>query len=207
MAHRRSRSTVACMAVALLVLLGACGSGGDDVPDDQAIKPASTPSGWTRTDLKAVTVAAPPAWEKGDTKAATETMDVTTWRHAASGGTSDSGLEVRVISKPQQEAAKAAKALAVSAMASLEAGQVEPEKITWPGAKTAYLLSYTATSGPGEQKQKFLTRTFVLDLDDGQQVQVTALAINGSADAKLPQRVLSTVTLTGGENPPAGGGY
>ena len=206
MTHRFSRSSLACMAVALLVLLTACGSG-DDVPDDQAIKPASTPSGWTRTDLKAVTVAAPPAWEKGDTKAATETMDVTTWRHPVSGGTSDSGLEVRVISKPQQQAAKAAKALAVSAMAGLESGQVEPRKITWPGAKTACLLSYTATSGPGEQKQKFLIRTFVLDLDDGQQVQVTALAPDGSADAKLPERVLSTVQLSGGDNPPDGGGY
>jgi hypothetical protein len=195
-----------CVVIALLVL-SACGSGGDDVPDDQAIKPASTPSGWTRTDLKAVSVAAPPAWEKGDTKAATETMDVTTWRHPVSGGTSDSGLEVRVISKPQQEAAKAAKALAISAMAGLESGKVEPEKITWPGAKTAYLLSYTAAVGPGEQKQKFLTRTFVLDLADGQQVQVTSLAVDGSADAKLPERVLSTVKLTAGENPPDGGGY
>jgi len=207
MAPRFSRSSLACMVIALLVLLTACGSGGDDVPDDQAIKPASTPSGWDRTDLKAVTVAAPPEWEKGATKAATETMDVTTWRHAASGGTSDSGMEVRVISKPQQKAAKAAKALAISAMAGLEASKVEPKKITWPGAETAYLLSYMATLGQDDQKQKFLTRTFVLDLADGQQVQVTALAIEGSSDAKLPEHVLSTVKLTGGENPPAGGGY
>ncbi len=199
--------SVRLIAIALaIVLLSACGSG-DDVPEDQAIKPGSTPSGWTRTDLKAVTVAAPPAWEKGETKAATETMDVTTWQHPVAGGTSDGGLEVRVISKPQQKAEKAAKALAVSAMAGLEAGKVEPESITWPDATTAFLLSYNATTGPTDAKKTYVTRTFVLDLDDGRQVQVTSLAAEDSADTKLPERVLSTVRLKAGENPPDGGGY
>jgi hypothetical protein len=199
--------SVRLLTIALAVaLLSACGSG-DDVPDDQAIKPGSTPSGWTRTDLKAVTVAAPPAWQKGPTKPATETMDITTWQHPVAGGTSDGGLEVRVISKPQQKAEKAAKALAVSAMAGLESGKVEPKSITWPDAKTAFLLSYTATIGPADTKKSYLTRTFVLDLDDGRQVQVTSLAAEDSGDTKLPERVLSTVRLKAGENPPDGGGY
>jgi len=61
MDRRYSSPTWVFVVIALLVL-SACGSGGDDVPDDQAVKPASTPAGWTRTDLEAVTVAAPPAW-------------------------------------------------------------------------------------------------------------------------------------------------
>ena len=206
MPHRHSLSARAVAALALLLLLSACGSG-DDVPDDQAIKPAGTPSGWTRTDLDAVTVAAPPAWEKGKTKAATETMDITTWRHPVSGGTSDSGLEVRVISKPQQPAEKAAEALAVSAMAGLESGKVEPKPITWPGAKDAFLLAYKATFGPADKKQTYLSRTFVFDLDGGRQVQVTALAPVDTSDAKLPERVLSTVKLNAGKSQPSSDGY
>jgi hypothetical protein len=38
-------------------------------------------------------------------------------------------------------------------------------------------------------------------------VQVTSLAAEDSGDAKLPERVLSTVRLKTGENPPDGGGY
>lgn len=198
---------VRTIAIVLAVaLLSACGSG-DNVPDDQAIKPGSTPSGWTRIDLKAVTVAAPPAWQKGDTKAATETMDVTTWQHPVAGGPSVGGLEVRVISRPQQNAEKAARALAVSAMAGLESGKVEPKSITWPDAKTAFLLSYKATIGPADTKKTYVTHTFVFDLDDGRQVQATSLAAEASGDAKLPERVLSTVRLKAGENPPDGGGY
>ncbi len=200
--------SVRLVAIAMVVLLlTACGSG-EDVPDDQEIKPASTPSGWTKTDLGAVTVAAPPAWEKGETKKATQTMAVTTWQHPVAGGTSDAGLEVRIISKPQQNAEKAAKALAVSAMAQLESGKVEPKAITWPGATDAFLLSYQPKFGPTEAKKKsYVSRTFVFDLEDKRQVQVTSLAAEDSGDTKLPERVLSTVRLTSGEKAPDGGGY
>jgi hypothetical protein len=177
------------------------------VPDDQAIKPAPTPSGWKTTTLDGVTVAAPPAWEKGATKAATTTMKITTWQHPSSDGTSDQGLEVRVISKAQQSAAKAAKALAVSAMAELDAGKVEPKQLTWPDTKDAFLLSYKATFGPADKKQTYDLRTFVLDLENGRQVQVTSLVSDDLSEPKLPERVLSTVRLKAAKNAPADGGY
>lgn len=198
-------SAVRIIALLLIAsLLGACSSG-DDVPDDQVIKPGAAPSGWERADLGIVSVAVPSTWEKDDTTSATETMDVTTWRLPNDDGTASSGLEVRVISKPQQPAEDAAQALAVSAMAQLQGGKVDPKAITWPQAADAYYLAYDATFGPTDKKDTYVTRTLVLDLEGGQQVQVTSLAPDSSSDAKLPERVLGTVELKAPDS--SSGGY
>jgi hypothetical protein len=183
----------------LALMLASCGSDGGDVPSDQPVKPLSaTPSGWDTTDLDAVTVATPPEWTKLETQQLSKTLESTTWRSAAlPDGTSASGAEVRVISTPQQSAKRAARALAIDATAQLQGGSIEPVKVTWPDAKSAYFLSYTAKTGkPGEEKS-FATRTLVLDLEDGRQVQVTALS-GDPATTKVPAQVLGTVTVTTG---------
>jgi len=183
------RPTLAIAAVALM--LSACSSG-EDIPSDQVIKPTKAPSGWTTTDLGPVKIAAPTTWTKGDTKAATATVKITTWR-ASAVGTSTSGMEVKVISKPQQNAKKAATAIAVNAMAVLKGGSINPEQISWPHAKDAYYFDYNATSGT--TPTTYATRTVVFDLADGSQVQVTALAAKGSTDAGAPKRALESVVL------------
>lgn len=188
----------ATLAIAVL-LLTACGSDGDDVPGDQPVKPASSvPTGWKTTDLDAVTVATPPDWTKQETQALTKTVDSTTWRGTVDAeGNSAAGAEVRVISKPQQSARRAARSLAINATAKLQGGAIEPVRITWPGATSAYYLTYEAKVGkPGEEKA-YGTRTVVFDLKDGRQVQVTALAGSGP-DAKLPAQVIGTVRLAPG---------
>jgi hypothetical protein len=183
----------------LALLLTSCGSDDGDVPSDQPIKPvSSTPSGWDTTDLDAVTLATPPDWTKQETQKLTKTLESTTWRsEPLPDGTSASGAEVRVISSPQQPAKRAARALAIDATAQLQGGSIEPVKVSWPGAKSAYYLSYTATTGEAEEEKAFTTRTLVLDLEDGRQVQVTSLS-GDPATKKLPAQVLGTVTVATG---------
>jgi hypothetical protein len=183
------RPTLAIAAVALM--LSACSAGGG-IPSDQVIKPTKAPAGWTTTDLGPVKVSAPATWTKGDTQDATSTVKVTTWR-ADTTGTSSSGMEVKVISKPQQNAKKAATAIAVNAMALLKGGSINPEQINWTNAKDAYYFDYNATSGT--PSATYATRTVVFDLADGTQVQVTALAAKGSADSAAPKRALESVVL------------
>lgn len=191
------RLTTALLLAALTVV--GC-SGGDDVPDDQVVKPAAAPGGWTETDLGPVTVAAPAEWEKQESTQPTETLTSTAWRAAEVDGASPGGMEVRVISAPQQSADKAAQALAISAMSTLEGageeGALEPEEVVWPNAKAAYYLAYTSsiTTAADAPPSAYLTRTLVLDLADGSQVQVTALA-EESAGAEAPDRAVSSVQL------------
>jgi hypothetical protein len=180
----------ASIALVPLLLVASCSSG-DEVPEDQAIKPSSAPSGWNRTDLDALTIAAPPHWHKLATMSPTKTTEVTAWRLP----TSDTGLEVKVLTRPAQSAETTARALAVN---------VGPDHITWPDAKDAYLLANEATSGGTDEKRASIA--FVFDLRDGRQVLVTSTAPDGSADAKLSERVLSTVRLKPRETS-SGGGY
>lgn len=188
----------------LLMALTACSGGdGGDVPDDQELVPSAAPSDWEEADLGPVSVAAPPDWERGEDTQPTETITQSVWRAPEVDGLSGGGLDVKVISTPQQSTEKNAKSLAISAMAMLQAGDVEPVEIEWPGAEEAYLLEYESklTTRPAtaedpepqplDEPLTLITRTLVLGLADGSQVQVTALS---STSAELPdQAVASTV--------------
>jgi hypothetical protein len=102
-------------------------------------------------------------------------------------------MEVKVISTPQQNARRAATAIAVNAMATLRGGKIKPQQITWPHARDAYYFDYNATTGT--PAATYATRTVVFDLADGSQVQVTALAAKGSSEAAAPRRALDSVVL------------
>lgn len=182
------------MTVATIVLI-ACSSGAV-VPDDQVIKPSKAPTGWTTTDLGELTIAAPAEWKKDATLASTKTTDVTTWRSDNVGpGELPSGIEVKVISTPQQPADKAAEAIAVSAMALLESGRIDPVEITWPAAESGFYLAYDAKFGAVGNESNFTVRTSVFDLVNGYQIQVTSIALQGT-DSKTPDRILESVKLT-----------
>lgn len=194
------RLTAVLLAAALLTV--GC-SGSDDVPDDQAIKPAAAPSGWTETELGPVTVSTPPEWTQQPTTQPAANLESTTWRAAEVDGVSAGGLDVRVITSPQQDARKAATALGISAQAELGARDAEPEEVVWPNAEAAYLLAYTSqvpTSADGSNPQPYRTRSLVLDLADGTQVQVTAL-VDEAQGAGLADDALSTVVLAETEEP------
>lgn len=183
------RLIVATAVVALT--LGGCSSS-DGVPADQVITPRTPPAGWTSSDLGPVKVSAPRSWTKAAAAAISSTVTTTTWR-ASPSGRSSSGMEVTVISRPQQNARKAATAIAINAMAVLDGGHITPERIAWPHAARAYYFDYTATSG--SPAVAYATRTVVLDLSDGSQVQVTALAAKGSSESQAPKRALESVAL------------
>lgn len=196
---------LAAVLAATVLAVGACsGSDPDEprtVPDDQVVQPADgTPSGFTETDLGAVSIAVPSAWQQQpETKPAPNIVS-TVWRGPVVDGTATSGVDVRVVTDPQQGAEKQSEALAASAMATLGGRSVEPQEVVWPKAKRAYYVEYeatvpTATSSPGATSTttpKLATRTLVLDLADGSQVQVTALSAD---DEDLPAQVLSTVVV------------
>ena len=173
------------------------------MPDDQELVPSAAPSDWEEVDLGPVQVSAPPEWQRGEDTQPTETITQSVWRAPEVDGVSGGGLDVKIISKPQQSAAKNAESLGISAMAMLQAGKVEPVEIQWPNAEEAYLLEYESklTTRPGttedptpqplDEPITLVTRTLVLGLADGSQVQVTALS---STSAELPdQAVASTV--------------
>lgn len=200
------------LAAALLATafaLSACSGSDSDsegtatVPDDQVIQPADgTPSGFTETDLGAVSIAVPSDWDKQPETKPADNITSTVWRGQVQDGIATGGVDVRVITDPQQPADKAAQALAISAMATLGGRNIEPQEIVWPKASSAYFLEYEAqapipTASPSASASpavtpELATRTLVLDLADGTQVQVTAL----SADSQdVPAEVLSTVVV------------
>ena len=185
------------LLLTVLAMTG-CSGGEEDVPDDQPVKPASAPSGWTSNDVGPISLATPPEWEKQPSTEPSQTMTATTWRAKEVDGASPGGVEVRVISKPQQDSRKASKSLAINAMATLQAGDVEPEKVVWPQSELAYYIAYTSKvaveTDPAAPRKPYVTRTLVLDLSDGSQVQVNAL-VEESSGEKLPDQVLSTVKL------------
>lgn len=180
--------------VVLAVALSACSSGGSAVPDRQQVKPAKAPDGWTTSTLDGVTLATPATWQKGETTQATATLRSTPWRAPMVDGASPAGVEVRVISKPQQNAEKNAMALAISAMAQLQGGRIDPVEISWPNAEKSYYLAYEAIYGATEKKRSYVNRTVVHDLADGRQIQVSSLVEKGLEES-IPDRVLSTVQL------------
>ncbi len=185
------RTTI--LAVVTLLALTACG-GSDSGAADQGLTKVAAQAGWTTTKLDGITISAPHEWTKGKTTQATPTMKSTVWRAAAVAGTAPGGMEVRVISKPQQNAKKAALALSISASASLNAGKIDPEKIVWPRAKSAYFYATVITAGPTGKESKFSSATVVFDLPDGRQIQVTSLARQGTKQAE-PTTVLGTIRL------------
>lgn len=182
------------LVIAVAALAFSACSGSDSIPKDQGLQPVSTPSGWTTTALAGVKVSAPAEWTKGETKQATATMKTTTWRAAEVEGIAPGGMEVRVISKPQQNAKKAALALSLSASATLQGGNIDPEQITWPNAELAYFYSTVITAGLPGKESKFASSTSVFDLADGRQIQVTSLVKKGSTQAD-PTKVLGTIKL------------
>lgn len=201
--NRRVTIAVAGLLMALTACSGGDAADGGDVPDDQELTPSAAPSDWEEVDLGPVTVSAPPEWQRGEDTQPTETITQTVWRAPEVDGISSGGLDVKIISKPQQSTAKNAESLAISAMAMLQAGKTEPVEIEWPDAEEAYLLEYESklTTRPATQENPtpqpldepitLITRTLVLGLADGSQVQVTALSSQG---ADLPeQAVASTV--------------
>lgn len=191
--------------LATAVVLSACSDSEDPatVPDDQVIQPAgSIPSGSTEADLGAVSVAVPSEWEKQPETKPAENIVSTVWRGPVVDGAATAGVDVRVITDPQQSATKAAKALSISAMAALGARDVEPQEVVWPKATLASYLEYSSvvTSAPPSASPsatpaatpELATRTLVLDLADGRQVQVTAL----SADSEdVPAQIISSVVV------------
>ena len=208
--------TLRLAATLLVTVLAAAACSGPDadgevtVPDDQVLQPAEgTPSGFTEADLGAVRIAVPSDWEQQPEATPAENITSTVWRGRVVDGAATGGVDVRVITDPQQQADDAAEALAISAMATLGGRDVEPQTIVWPGAERASYLEYdavvptaapTAAPTPGATPSPsaspagptLATRTLVLDLADGTQVQVTAL----SADSEdVPAEVLSTVVV------------
>ncbi|MCR4513536.1 hypothetical protein [Aeromicrobium sp. 50.2.37] len=196
----------AVLAVTALAASACSGSDSEEpatVPDDQVIQPADgTPSGFTETDLGAVSIAVPSDWDKQPEAQPAENITSTVWRGQLQDGIATGGVDVRVITNPQQPADKASQALAISAMATLGGRNIEPQEIVWPKASSAYFLEYEAqapipTASPSPSASpavtpELATRTLVLDLADGTQVQVTAL----SADSEdVPAEVLSTVVV------------
>ena len=181
--------------LAILVLAMSACSSGSDIPDDQSVRPSKAPAGWTADTLEDLRFATPAAWEQGETKQLTKTLESTSWRAPEVAGISPAGVEVRIISTPQQKAEKAVKALAVNAMAQLQGGRIEPEAITWPHAETGFYIAYEATFGATvANPKKYVTRTAVFDLADGRQIQVTSVSLKGEQDT-TPDRVISTLKL------------
>lgn len=192
------RVRVLAVAAVAALLLTACSSE-PSVPDDQVLKPASAPSGWTTDDLGVLSVSTPESWEKQPSTQPAENVESTAWRTGVDDkGRASGGLEVKVITDPQSPADEAAENLAASALATLRSGTVEPVSIVWPDAIDAWYLAYTSKVGLPDDEVAYPTRTMVLDLDEETQVQLTVLIEEGDDEAVIDE-VLSTVRLAPAE--------
>ncbi|MDT0200727.1 hypothetical protein [Nocardioides sp. AE5] len=166
----------------LLPLLGlaAC-SGSDD----------ETPDGWERVEAGPLSIAIPPDW----TEAEPDTEGGYLWRSEEIDGAAMGGLEVLVAETSGQSAEKNAKSVAISAMATMQTGKVEPEQFELDGAVDAWLVEFEATmAGPDGVEAERSLRVLVAEFDDGSQARVTAIGEPGSdvADQVIDSVEVST---------------
>lgn len=194
----------ACAVVMVLgaLLLSAC-SGEESVPSDQVVVPSAAPDDWEQRSLAGVTFSTPVAWQELDLPEAEEGTARVGYADEPGPSGSTGGIVVMVVPDASLSAASQARTFLTNAQNQEQASDGSTEEISWPGAQSAWFVSYVAQVGQGEAAAPHPTRHLVLDLDDGTQVQVTVRAEEGTPAAGLVDAALATVDVTGEIDLPA----
>ncbi len=182
-------------SIASLVIV-ACGSGGGQtIPSDQALKPVKGESGWRTNDNGGVTITVPTDWEK------TGPIDAKPGRLYAFQTAENSfgtrgGAQLITLEKRKQSAEKMVKALGDEAVAIAGAKEISTKPVKWPGATSAWFLTYVAYPPSNGEVAPHPTEVLVVDFKNGGQAQATVTALREDFAPQEMHKVLGTVTIT-----------
>lgn len=183
------------VGLAALLALSACGSSGDAIPSDQALQPTKGDSAWRATDVDGVTIRTPSAWDKMGPIDARPGQLYTFQTPINSFGT-HGGAQLVTLDKRKQSAAKMVKALGDEAVAVAGAKQVTTTPVKWPGATSAWYLTYVAYPPHNGATAPHPTQVLVVDFAKVGQAQATVTALKEDFDPQKMHDILATVTIT-----------
>ena len=179
-----------------LLVLAACGSGdGQKIPSDQVLRPTKGESVWKTNDDAGVTIAVPSDWEKTgpvDTKPG----QLFAFQTATNSFGTRGGAQIITLDKRKQSAEKMVKALGDEAVAVAGAKEVSTTPIKWPGATSAWFLTYVAYPPSKGDVAPHPTEVLVVDFKSGGQAQATVTALREDFAPQKMHEVLGTVTIT-----------
>lgn len=195
------RLAAAAMLMLTVTLTAACSSKdsgvptADDVPSDQVIVPAKAPDDWQSATIDGLSISAPADWEKTG-PVAVENGNRVQFKSAASSFGTRGGAQLAVLSDPPSSAERLAKATASEAKATVGADDVKTVEVVWPGASSAWYVSFTADVPREGTTAPHPTASLFLDLPSGAQAQATVTALGTDAAARHLEAALASVTVT-----------
>jgi hypothetical protein len=184
------------VGLAALLALSACGSSGDQsVPSDQALQPTKGDSAWPVTDVDGVTINTPSGWDKTGPIDAMPGQLFTFQTPTNSFGTRG-GAQLVTLDKRKQSAEKMVKALADEAVAIAGAKQITSTPVKWPGASSAWYLTYVAYPPHNGATAPHPTQVLVVDFAKTGQAQATVTALKEDFSPQHMHAILGTVEIT-----------
>lgn len=184
------------VAAIALVVLSACGSSeGQPIPADQVLKPAKGESGWKATDVDGVTITVPTAWDKTGPVDA-KPGELYAFQTATNSFGTRGGAQLITLDARRQSAEKMVKALGDQAVAVAGAKDVTTTPLKWPGATSAWYLSYVAYPPKDGKTAPHPTQVLVVDFAKTGQAQATVTALQEDFDKQKMHTILGTLSIT-----------
>lgn len=190
-----------CRRLATLVLAGVLASACSDAGEatEQRGGGADVPAGWeaaTFGEAVQIQLAAPGDWEEA---ASTTDDEVAAEAYGLQSEPNELGtraaVSVSVIGMPPRDAESEVEGMQARARAVQAGEDFSAEEVDWPGAESAWSLSYRAQVMGDDDLVPHLVRIVVMDLPGGEQVHVAVSAPAEEFDALSLSEVLASVTI------------
>lgn len=188
--------SIIAMALAMATMTGCGSSDGVKVPSDQALQPAKGDSAWSTKDVRGVTISVPSDWKKIGPLPVGEDGEQYAFQTDENSFGTRGGAQLLTLDKRNQSAEKMVIALRDEAVAVAGAKQISTKAVKWPGATSAWYLTYVAYPPNKGKTAPHPTEVLVVDFEGGGQAQATVTALEEDFAPQKLHTILGTVKVT-----------